>query len=293
MTRRPIVAITSVRAGDVPSPGLVVAQTLRRHRAMDVEIVVLASEALVDGVQAMHDADRVATVPSLGRDPDGFVAALAPLARAASPFVLVPGSADDVRALAPRQAALRRAGVRALLPPPARLAELPMPRAAGVARVPARGRKPRGTLLSAVSVAAHAAPGALCVARLLDVSTSGAVWSAVTVADARIVKAGERGVTRLRWRGPAETRFVLDRRGRLWFAGLTPGFASWTSLAAAAGQDAAAEYVRLALGGPARRAGRFTDGLGLSRVSVDRVSTIETLRHLVTHGGISHGTVHV
>ena len=96
-----------------------VAQTLRRHRAMDVEIVVLASEALVDGVQAMHDADRVATVPSLGRDPDAFVAALALLARAASPFVLVPGSADDVRALAPRQAALRRAGVRALLPAPA------------------------------------------------------------------------------------------------------------------------------------------------------------------------------
>ncbi len=292
MSRRPTVAITSVRGGDAPSAGLVLAQALSRQRAIDVDIAVLASDPLVDGIQAVHVADRVVTVPPLAREPEAFVARLADLARATSPLVLVPGSSADVLALAPHQATLRRAGVRAVLPSPARLADLPSPRAAGVRRLTGRGRRPAGVELSAASVATHATPSALAVARLLDVSSSGVVWSAVTVAEPAVVAAVTRAVARLRWRGPAETRFVLDRRGRLWFAGLTPGFPSWISLAAAAGQDVAVAYVRLALGLAAGHAGRFTGGLVLSRVSIDRVTTVETLRHLVAHGGITHGTRH-
>jgi hypothetical protein len=291
MSRRPTVAITSVRGGDAPAAGLVVAQTLARQRAIDLDIAILVTDPFVEGVQAVHLADRIVTVPPLDREPEAFVARLADLARTTSPLVLVPGSAADVMALVPHQATLRRAGVRAVLPRRAQLADLPSPRAPGVRSFPRRGRRPTGIALSAASVAAHAMPSALAVARLLDVSPSGVVWSAVTVAEPTVVAAVTRAVTRLRWRGPAETRFVLDRHGRLWFTGLTPGFPSWLSLAAAAGQDAALAYVRLALGLPAGRAARFTGGLGLSRVAIDRVTTVETLRHLV-QGGIVHGTRH-
>lgn len=284
------VAITSVSSGDAPSPGLVVAQTLRRQRAMALEVVVLASDPLVDGILAVHIADRVVTVPPPSREPEAFVHALVPLARERSPLVLVPGTATDARVLAHHQPALRRAGVRALLPSPARVDALPLPRAARLMRVGHRERAPKGIELSVVSVAARAAPNALAVARLLEVSASGVAWAAVTVADPGLVRTLTRAMTRLGWRGAAEARFVLDRHRRLWLTALTPGFGSWISLAAAAGQDLALEYVRLALGREPRRARRFTDGLMLARIAVDHVTTIGTLGHLVAHGGIAHGT---
>ena len=290
MSRDVTVAITSVSGGDTPSPGLVVAQTLRGQRAMALQVVVLAADPLIDGIQAVHVADRIATVPPPAREPEAFVDAVAALAREASPLVLVPGTPEDARVLACHQPALRRAGVRALLPSPARLDALALPRAARIMRVGHRGRAPIGIELSVVSVAARAAPSALAVARLLEVSSSGVVWSAVTVADPRLVGALTRAMTRLRWRGAAEARFVLDRHRRLWLTALAPGFASWVSLAAAAGQDIAIEYVRLALGRAPGPAGRFTEGLMLARIAVDRITTIETLRHLVAHGGIAHGT---
>lgn len=149
-----------------------------------------------------------------------------------------------------------------------------------------------GIEIGVATVTAGAAPGGLVAARPLNVSESGVVWSAVTMSTPRLVGDARRTLAALRWTGPAEARFVLDERGRLWFTGLTPGFPSWVPLTAAAGQDLVLEYVRLALGLRASRRTTFADGTFLARVSVDHATTIDALRQLVVQGEINHEASH-
>ena len=127
MTRPITVAITSVRGADAPSPGLVVAQTLRRQTALDVRIMALATDPFVEGLQGLPAADHVVIVPSLDRDPAGFLACLRRLVREAAPVVLAPGSPRDVLLLSPHRAALARLSVRVLLPAERWLSALPFP----------------------------------------------------------------------------------------------------------------------------------------------------------------------
>ena len=127
MTRPITVAITSVRGADAPSPGLVVAHTLRRQTALNVRITALATDPFVEGLQGLPAADHVVVVPSLDRDPAGFLSGLRRLVREAAPVVLVPGSARDVLLLSPHRAALARLPARVLLPPDPWLAALPFP----------------------------------------------------------------------------------------------------------------------------------------------------------------------
>lgn len=344
--RRPVsVAVTSVYGGEAPSPGLLAAQMLRRQKALDVRIIVLAAEAFGDGIQAVHVADRVVMMPPLDRDPGAFVEALGRHARALDPLVLLPGSANDTLTLASRQQELRRAGVRAVLPRAARLDQVPFPPTRGAVGVPrhrvvspadrlrALGRPWRypvavrwaagggtwahtpadlqailsggppgvtagihetvaGTEISVAVLGADSAPADFVIARPLNVSEIGVVWSAVTMAHPRVVAATRRALQGLRWRGPAEARFVMNERGRLWFTGLTPGFPSWVPLGAAAGQDLVLQYVRLALGARPVRRPAFADGVFLARVSVDRPTTIDVLRQLVAQGEITHAASH-
>ena len=145
-----------------------------------------------------------------------------------------------------------------------------------------------GIEVSVATLAKNAAPSGLVVARPLNVSENGVVWSAVTMANPRLVADARRAVAALRWRGPAEAWFTLDDGGRLWFTGLTPGFPSWVSLTAAAGQDLVLQYVRLALGARPARPSTFADEIFQARVSVDHPTTIDVLRQLVAEGEISH-----
>jgi hypothetical protein len=341
MRPRVTVAITSVYGGDGPSAGLAAAEMLRRQRTVTARILVLATEAFMDGIQAVHVADRVVVMPPPGRDPGAFVARLRRLARETRRLVLLPGSPEDTIALSSWAGALRQAGVHAVLPKASRLRELPFPPTgrgawtprrlvvAGSDRSRALGRPwryPVGVLwrngdhawahapadlhailsagpadaaagvyqavpglgISVASLGDGKRPESLVAARLLNVSDTGVVWSAVTTATPRLVAGVRRALAAIRWRGPAEARFILDDRGRLWFTGLTPGFPPWVPLTAAAGRDLVLEYVRLALG--ARRAGprAFAGGVLQARVSVDRPTTIDALRQLVTRGEISH-----
>ena len=335
------VALTSVYGGDAPSAGLVAAQMLRRQQALDVRLIVLATDAFADGIQGVHVADHVVVVPPLARDPEAFVARIRDLARKERRLVLVPGSPGDTIALASWEPALRRAGVRAILPRATRLPELPFPAngqgvrsprhlvVAGSNRLQALRRAWRypvgvrwadgeqawaynptdlhailaagpagavagvyeavpGIEISVATLARDSAPASLVVARPLHVSENGVVWSAVTMANPRLVADARRAVAALRWRGPAEARFTLDDGGRLWFTGLTPGFPSWVSLTAAAGQDLVLQYVQLALGARPGRPSTFADEVFQARVSVDHPTTIDVLRQLVTEGETSH-----
>ena len=335
------VALTSVHGGDAPSAGLVAAQMLRRQQALNVRLIVLATDAFADGIQGVHVADHVVVVPPLARDPGAFVARVCDLARKERRFVLVPGSPADAIALASWEPTLRRAGARAILPKATRLHELPFPSAgrgvraprhllvAGSHRLQALRRAWRypvgiqfadgdqawahsptdlhailsagpagavagvhetvpGTEISVATLARDAAPTSLVVARPLHVAENGVVWSAVTMANPRLVADARRALAALRWRGPAEARFTLDDGGRLWFTGLTPGFPSWVSLTAAAGQDLVLQYVQLALGARPARPSAFADEIFQARVSVDRPTTIDVLRRLVAQGEIRH-----
>lgn len=149
-----------------------------------------------------------------------------------------------------------------------------------------------GIEFAVTTMTAGTTPGGLVAARPLNVSESGVVWSAVTVATPRLVGDARRTLAALRWTGPAEARFVQDDRGRLWFTGLTPGFPSWVSLSAAAGQDLVIEYVRLALGLRPSRGTNFASDVLLARVSVDDSTTIDALRQLVVQGEINHEATH-
>ena len=343
MTRPITVAITSVRGADAPSPGLVVAQTLRRQTTLAIRIAALATDPFVEGLQSLPVADHVMIVPPLDRDPVGFLDSLRGLAREAAPVVLVPGSTRDVLLLSPHRAALARLRVRALLPPEAWLAELPFPPVGrrtlvprhvvlaghgrahtlkGAWRYPVRvrwadggvavartlpellarleGRDEKltagvyesvaGTEIGVATVSAGRRQADIVAARLLTVSEKGCVWSAATMTDPKIL-ATARHVLRSLWcPGPMEARFVLDARHRLWFVGLLPGFPSWVSLAAAAGHDLVTDYVRLALGFAPTATTRVSDGMLLSRVSVDYPTTIDTLTRLATQGEFRHAS---
>lgn len=148
-----------------------------------------------------------------------------------------------------------------------------------------------GRALTVAFVAGDSGPAPFVAARPLSVSRSGAVWSAVTVADPALSAQLRRAIRGLSWRGPGEAHFALDGRGRPWFTGLVPGFPSWVSLAAAAGQDLVVDYVRLALGAATTPAMPIIDGLLLSRVSVDRPLSIDALRELAVQGEISHAAI--
>ena len=145
-----------------------------------------------------------------------------------------------------------------------------------------------GTEISVASVSAGGRRPGVVAVRLLTVSDTGCVWSAVTMADPQVLAAARRILGTLRWPGAMEVRFVLGARGRLWCVGLVPGFPSWVSLAAAAGRDLVAEYVRLALGLAPVAANGFAEGVLLSRVSVDHPTTVEALTRLATVGEFYH-----
>lgn len=119
-------------------------------------------------------------------------------------------------------------------------------------------------------------------------SDNGALWSAVTTADARVLASARSVLARAHWTGPAELHFVRDQAGALWFTGLTPGFPSWISLAHAAGQPLGRQYVRLAVGAAPLRRQEYRDGLLMSRVAMDFVTPITALGHLATEGVFTH-----
>lgn len=130
----------------------------------------------------------------------------------------------------------------------------------------------------------------LAAALPLHRSDNYALWSAVTTTDPRVLAAARNVLARIRWIGPAELHLIRDQSGVLWFTGLTPGFPSWISLAAAAGQPLARQYARLALGAAPVLPREYRDSLLMSRVAVDLTTTVTTLGRLATEGVFAHGT---
>lgn len=148
-----------------------------------------------------------------------------------------------------------------------------------------------GTEISVAALGGHDGRVAgLAAALPLCRSHNGALWSAVTTTDPRVLTAARRVLAQTRWTGPAEIHLVRDRADTLWFTGLTPAFPSWISLAAAAGQPLARHYAQLALGAAPLPSRAYQDGLLMSRIAVDLVTSITTLSHLVTEGVFTHAT---
>jgi len=133
-------------------------------------------------------------------------------------------------------------------------------------------------------------PLGMAAALPLQRSDNGAIWSAVTTADPAALGAATRILQVARWTGPGELHLIRDEAGVLWFTGLTPGFPSWISLAAAAGRPLVQQYVRLALGAAPLLSGTYRDGLFMSRVAMDLAMPITTLGRLATEGAFSHDT---
>lgn len=125
-------------------------------------------------------------------------------------------------------------------------------------------------------------------ARALVRSATGAVWSAVTTIEARVLTAARRTVQAVRWTGPGELHIVQDGAGALWFTGLTPAFPSWISLAEAAGAPLVHEYVRRALGRTPKPTTRYRNGLLMSRVAFDVVAPLDDLGRLAIEGVVNH-----
>lgn len=132
----------------------------------------------------------------------------------------------------------------------------------------------------------------LAAALPLRRSDNAALWSAVTTGEPHVLAAARRVLARARWSGPAELHLIRDQAGTLWFTGLTPGFPSWVSLAAAAGQPLARQYVRLALGAAPLLSPEYRDGLLMSRVAVDLITSVTTLGRLATEGVFTHDSRH-
>lgn len=348
MSARPIwVGITGISAADEPSAGLAAAQSLRRDSVANTRVVALVTSAFADGIQSVTAADEVAVLPSLQREPARFISALGGMARGRR-FVLLPGSPEDVMALAPHRASLARAGVHALLPSPRQVAGLPflgLAKVAGV-RIPRSMRldlndlrpvarrswrwplvvraldgrfalagsveeiapaaralnRPwgvpaaiheavAGTELSVAALGNHGGRVAgLAAALPLLRSSNAALWAAVTTTEPRVLLAARSILASIRWIGPAEIHLFRDQSDTLWFTGLTPGFPSWISLAAAAGQPLARQYVRLALGAAPLLSPEYRDRLLMSRVTVDLTIPITTLGRLATEGAFVNGT---
>lgn len=148
-----------------------------------------------------------------------------------------------------------------------------------------------GTEISVAVLGNHAGRvTGLAAALPLLRSDNGALWSAVTTTEPRVLTAAWSVLARTRWIGPAELHLIRDSSGALWFTGLTPGFPSWVSLAAAAGQPLARQYARLALGAAPVLSRDYRDGLLMSRVAVDLTTPVTTLGRLATEGVFTHGT---
>lgn len=148
-----------------------------------------------------------------------------------------------------------------------------------------------GTEISVAVLGNRAGRGAgLAAALPLLRSDNAALWSAVTTTDPRVLTVARRILARVRWIGPAELRLIRDQAGTLWFTGLTPGFPAWISLAAAAGQSLARQYARLALGAAPLLSQEYRDGLFMSRVAMDLITSITTLGRLATEGVFTNGT---
>lgn len=150
-----------------------------------------------------------------------------------------------------------------------------------------------GTEISvAVLCGGHGRVLGLAAALPLQRGSNGALWSAVTTADPQVLAAARRVLDVARWTGPGELHLIRDEAGALWFTGVTPGFPSWISLAAAAGRPLARQYVGLCLGAAPLLHGTYRDGLFLSRVAMDVAMPITTLGQLATEGAFSHDTSH-
>lgn len=124
------------------------------------------------------------------------------------------------------------------------------------------------------------------VAKLLSCSENGAVWSAMTVDDGKIMGTVKSLLSKLAWSGPLTLNLVAS--GSVHLVGLAPGFPSWISLAAAAGQDLPLQYLRLALGTSVLPMDGYRAGLCLARVSVDQPTDVAALSRLVTQGACSN-----
>ena len=144
----------------------------------------------------------------------------------------------------------------------------------------------------AVLCGGHGRPLGMAAAIPLQRGGNGALWSAVTTADPGVLAATRRILDVARWTGPGELHLIRDEAGALWFTGVTPGFPSWISLAAAAGRPLVRQYVGLCLGAASLLPGAYRDGLFMSRVAMDIAMPITTLGQLATEGAFSHDPSH-
>jgi hypothetical protein len=119
--------------------------------------------------------------------------------------------------------------------------------------------------------------------KVLSRSDNGALWSAVTVDSPVIQNVVKPLLTRFAWPGPL-TLSLSFAAGVVYLSGIEPGFPSWISLAAAAGQDLSLHYLRLALGTSVLQVGSYRPGLFLARVAVDQPTNFQALGQLVIKG---------
>jgi carbamoyl-phosphate synthase large subunit len=116
------------------------------------------------------------------------------------------------------------------------------------------------------------------------VTRLGKAWGAVTVHDDAVMRAAERVVQGLRWRGGCEIELMCDRNGRVEVIEVNPRFPAWIYLATAAGANLPFGLLQLALGREPRQLEGYRAGTFYVRHAAEAIGSMTDVEDIAYRG---------
>lgn len=123
----------------------------------------------------------------------------------------------------------------------------------------------------------------------LVLTDKGKGWACVSIVNPALTAMAERVVAALRWPGAMEVEAMQSRAdGEFYLIELNPRFPAWIYLAAAAGMNLPALYLRLALGLPVRRLTDYSPGTVFTNYTTNLITHLARISPLFTDGELCY-----
>ncbi|MBC8455741.1 ATP-grasp domain-containing protein [bacterium] len=126
--------------------------------------------------------------------------------------------------------------------------------------------------------------------RKIGLTDKGKAWSAVTIADKKLMALSEKTIEALGWVGPCELEFLKDEKtGEFYLLEINPRFPAWIFLSSGVEQNLPIAAVKIALGEDIPKMQPAKSGVTFVRHATDMICQMERIEKLTIYGELHFG----